>query len=188
VPAGKCSHGGAADLTSAAVPRGGISKDKRRPDNKAFHDAAVNTAISASLQLLEDIRGAAGDNAFLRWHFIHTVDMCASELAVCPGPVTNVAQFPLCLFVTMTSSSRMMGIARSAVVCFVIDTTGSMSDDIEAARKVVYDIIDSKKGTQDEPSEYILVPFNDPGKVACVPTHWAVLQYSVIFFCHEMTL
>lgn len=57
----------------------------------------------------------------------------------------------------------MMGIDRSSVVCFVIDTTGSMSDDIEAARSVMYKIIDSKKGTQDEPSEYILVPFNDPG-------------------------
>lgn len=56
----------------------------------------------------------------------------------------------------------MMGIARSSVVCFVIDTTGSMSDDIDEARAVVYEIIDSKKGTQDEPSEYILVPFNDP--------------------------
>lgn len=57
---------------------------------------------------------------------------------------------------------RMMGIARSSVLCFVIDTTGSMSDDIDEARAVVYEIIDSKKGTQDEPSEYILVPFNDP--------------------------
>lgn len=62
-------------------------------------------------------------------------------------------------------SYRMMGIARSSVVCFVIDTTGSMYDDIVEARKLVYEIIDSKKGTQDEPSEYILVPFNDPSKV-----------------------
>lgn len=57
----------------------------------------------------------------------------------------------------------MMGIARSSVLCFVIDTTGSMADDIAQARKIVHDIIDSRKGTQDEPSEYILVPFNDPG-------------------------
>ncbi|XP_071359311.1 von Willebrand factor A domain-containing protein 7-like [Trachinotus anak] len=57
---------------------------------------------------------------------------------------------------------RMMGIARSSVVCFVIDTTGSMSDEIDEARELVYRIIDSRKGTQDEPSEYILVPFNDP--------------------------
>lgn len=58
----------------------------------------------------------------------------------------------------------MVGIARPSALCFVIDTTGSMSDDIDAARQITYDIIDSKKGTQDEPSEYILVPFNDPGK------------------------
>ncbi|CAL8331383.1 unnamed protein product [Merluccius merluccius] len=121
-PKGKCSHGGAGDLTSAVVPRGGISKDERRPDNGAFHAAAVKLATSASLQLLEDIRGAAGDSDFL----------------------------------------RLMGIARSAVVCFVVDTTGSMSDDIAEARSVIYDIINSRKGTQDEPSEYILVPFNDP--------------------------
>lgn len=57
----------------------------------------------------------------------------------------------------------MMGIARASVVCFVVDTTGSMSDDIDEARSVIYEIINSKKGTQDEPSEYILVPFNDPG-------------------------
>ncbi|KAI3352264.1 hypothetical protein L3Q82_005241 [Scortum barcoo] len=121
-PKGKCSHGGASDLTGTAAPRGGISKDERRPDNVALHTAAVKAATEASLELLEDIRSAAGDKDFL----------------------------------------RMMGIARSSVVCFVIDTTGSMSDDIEEARSIVYEIIDSKKGTQDEPSEYILVPFNDP--------------------------
>ncbi|XP_034544326.1 von Willebrand factor A domain-containing protein 7 [Notolabrus celidotus] len=121
-PKGKCSHGGEGDLTGTSVPRGGISKDERRSDNVAFHNAAVNAATAASLQLLQDIRLAAGNNDFL----------------------------------------RMMGIARSSVVCFVIDTTGSMKDDINEARSVVYEIIDSKKGTQDEPSEYILVPFNDP--------------------------
>ncbi|CAJ1052976.1 von Willebrand factor A domain-containing protein 7 [Xyrichtys novacula] len=121
-PKGKCSHGGAGDLSSTAVPRGGISKDERRSDNIAFHNAAVNAATAATLQLLQDIRFAAGDNDFL----------------------------------------RMMGIARSPVVAFVIDTTGSMKDDIDEARSVVFEIIDSKKGTQDEPSEYILVPFNDP--------------------------
>ncbi|KAG8015079.1 von Willebrand factor A domain-containing protein 7, partial [Nibea albiflora] len=131
-PKGKCSHGGAGDLTSAAVPRGGISKDERRSDNVAFHNAAVNAATAASLQLLDDIRLAAGDNDFLRYG------------------------------VQILQTSQMLGIARSSVVCFVIDTTGSMRDDIAEARAVVYEIIDSKKGTQDEPSEYILVPFNDP--------------------------
>ncbi|XP_056625168.1 von Willebrand factor A domain-containing protein 7 [Triplophysa dalaica] len=57
---------------------------------------------------------------------------------------------------------RLMGIASSVVLAFVIDTTGSMVYDIVEAKRVAYNIIDSKKGTQDEPSEYILVPFNDP--------------------------
>ncbi|RVE75670.1 hypothetical protein OJAV_G00001080 [Oryzias javanicus] len=121
-PKGKCSHGGPTDMTSSVIPRGGISKDERRSDNRNFHDAAVKAATAASSQLLEDIRVVVGNNDFL----------------------------------------RMMGIARASVLCFVIDTTGSMSDDINEARSVVYKIIDSKKGTQDEPSEYILVPFNDP--------------------------
>ncbi|KAK6324587.1 hypothetical protein J4Q44_G00039290 [Coregonus suidteri] len=121
-PKGKCSHGGAADLTSSEVPRGGISKDERRSDNMALHTAAITVATTATLQLLDDIRGAAGDNDYLRF----------------------------------------MGIARSSVVAFVIDTTGSMKDDILEAKRVVNEIIDSKKGTQDEPSQYILVPFNDP--------------------------
>ncbi len=64
---GKCSHGGAADLTSSAVPRGGINKDERRTDNAAFHDAAVKAATDASLQLLDDIRLAVGNNEFLRY-------------------------------------------------------------------------------------------------------------------------
>lgn len=64
---GKCSHGGAADLTSTAAPRGGINKDESRPDNVALHNAAVNAATAASLQLLEDIRSAAGDKDFLRY-------------------------------------------------------------------------------------------------------------------------
>lgn len=57
-----------------------------------------------------------------------------------------------------------MGIARSAVLAFVIDTTGSMSQEIAEAKRLSNVIIDKKKGTQDEPSEYILVPFNDPGE------------------------
>ncbi|KAK2909106.1 hypothetical protein Q8A67_004943 [Cirrhinus molitorella] len=121
-PQGKCSHGGATDLSSTQNPRGGINKDERQSHNADMHNNAVNLAAEATLELLEDIRGAIGNKDYL----------------------------------------RLMGIARSAVLAFVIDTTGSMADDIAEAKRVAFSIIDSKKGTQDEPSEYILVPFNDP--------------------------
>lgn len=53
-------------MTSTQVPRGGISKDERRADNAVLHDAAVAVATQATLELLEDIRGAAGNKEFLR--------------------------------------------------------------------------------------------------------------------------
>ncbi|XP_067260115.1 von Willebrand factor A domain-containing protein 7-like [Chanodichthys erythropterus] len=121
-PKGKCSHGGKTDVSSTQNPRGGISKDERHSYNADLHNNAVNLASEATLELLEDIRGAIGNKDYL----------------------------------------RLMGIARSAVLAFVIDTTGSMAKEIAEAKRVAFNIIDSKKGTQDEPSEYILVPFNDP--------------------------
>uniref|UniRef100_W5L3X1 von Willebrand factor A domain containing 11 n=1 Tax=Astyanax mexicanus TaxID=7994 RepID=W5L3X1_ASTMX len=65
---------------------------------------------------------------------------------------------------------RLLGITRSSVVCFVIDTTGSMRDDIAQVRKLTADIINNNVGTPDEPSLYILVEFNDPDVKAPVST------------------
>ncbi|GAA6098474.1 von Willebrand factor A domain-containing protein 7-like [Tachysurus ichikawai] len=51
---------------------------------------------------------------------------------------------------------------QTSVLSFVVDTTGSMSDDIDEVKRVTLSIIDGKVGTASQPSEYILVPFNDP--------------------------
>nr|XP_019952836.1 PREDICTED: von Willebrand factor A domain-containing protein 7-like [Paralichthys olivaceus] len=61
-----------------------------------------------------------------------------------------------------TTFLQLMGINKGKALCFVIDTTGSMSDDIATVRIVTTAIINSRVGTEDEPSVYILVPFNDP--------------------------
>lgn len=53
-----------------------------------------------------------------------------------------------------------MGFAQTSVLCFVIDTTGSMGDDIAEVQRVTSYITDTMR---DIVSEYILVPFNDPG-------------------------
>uniref|UniRef100_A0AAX7TYP7 von Willebrand factor A domain containing 11 n=1 Tax=Astatotilapia calliptera TaxID=8154 RepID=A0AAX7TYP7_ASTCA len=61
-----------------------------------------------------------------------------------------------------TNFMRLMGLSQSPVLCFVIDTTGSMRNEIDEAKRVSFEIIDRKRGTGQEPSGYILVPFNDP--------------------------
>uniref|UniRef100_A0A8C6T049 von Willebrand factor A domain-containing protein 7-like n=1 Tax=Neogobius melanostomus TaxID=47308 RepID=A0A8C6T049_9GOBI len=57
---------------------------------------------------------------------------------------------------------RMMGVSPGKALCFVIDTTGSMGFDIEAVQHVTSTIISNLQGSINEPSVYILVPFNDP--------------------------
>ncbi|KAI4895400.1 hypothetical protein NFI96_022023, partial [Prochilodus magdalenae] len=121
--AGKCSHGGFFDSTSRKEPKGGINKDTVESEHGFLHIKAVEVAIAATRELLEDIKAAVGGSEFL----------------------------------------RLMGLTQASVLCFVIDTTGSMSDDIAEVRRVTSSIIDSKAGTARQNSEYILVPFNDPG-------------------------
>lgn len=123
-PSGKCSHGGAVDQTSTIEPTGGINKDSLDASHGHLHLDAANLAIAATSQLLEDIRGAAGDKSFL----------------------------------------EMLGIFKgsSKALCFVIDVTNSMRDDIDVVKTATTNIINSEVGTDNEPSVYILVPFSDP--------------------------
>ncbi|XP_034148968.1 von Willebrand factor A domain-containing protein 7-like isoform X2 [Esox lucius] len=124
-PKGKCSHGGFLDSTSLQKPTGGINKDASGSIHGYLHAKAAEVAGAATRELLQDIRGAAGDRDFL----------------------------------------RMMGIYTNgtSVLCFVIDTSSSMTEDIDAVRKMISFIIDSKRGTADQLSAYILVPFKDSG-------------------------
>ncbi|KAK7925739.1 hypothetical protein WMY93_008049 [Mugilogobius chulae] len=122
IGAGKCSHGGFPDTSALFSPKGGINKDTSTSSHGHLHDKAATVAVAASSELLNDVRGAAGDREFL----------------------------------------RMLGIVSGNALCFVIDTTGSMGDDIAAVREATAEIINKRLGTTDEPSVYILVPFNDP--------------------------
>uniref|UniRef100_A0AAV2JD29 von Willebrand factor A domain-containing protein 7-like n=1 Tax=Knipowitschia caucasica TaxID=637954 RepID=A0AAV2JD29_KNICA len=58
---------------------------------------------------------------------------------------------------------RMMGVGSGKAIIFVIDTTQSMVSDIVFIRLVTIMTIQQLEGTENEPSVYILVPFNDPG-------------------------
>lgn len=64
---GKCSHGGLLDKTRKRDPVGGINKDSFTSDHGTLHKKAANLAVDATMELLEDIRLAAGDRNFLRY-------------------------------------------------------------------------------------------------------------------------
>ncbi|XP_056673873.1 von Willebrand factor A domain-containing protein 7 isoform X3 [Monodelphis domestica] len=59
--------------------------------------------------------------------------------------------------------SRLMQISPASSLSFVLDTTGSMGEEINAAKIQARRIIDQRRGGPMEPTHYILVPFHDPG-------------------------
>ncbi|XP_018416130.1 PREDICTED: von Willebrand factor A domain-containing protein 7 [Nanorana parkeri] len=65
--------------------------------------------------------------------------------------------------VTDNSMLRLLGVSAFPALSFVLDTTGSMGEEITSARLQSHHIIQRQRGTLLQPDYYILVPFHDPG-------------------------
>ncbi|XDA87422.1 hypothetical protein R6Z07M_016782 [Ovis aries] len=59
--------------------------------------------------------------------------------------------------------SRLLDITPASSLSFVLDTTGSMGEEISAAKIQARHIVEQRRGTPMEPTHYVLVPFHDPG-------------------------
>ena len=62
--------------------------------------------------------------------------------------------------VTDRQYKNLLGIGPT--LAFAIDTTGSMGSAIASVRAASINIVDTRLGTDQEPSKYVLTPFNDP--------------------------
>ncbi|TWW75015.1 von Willebrand factor A domain-containing protein 7 [Takifugu flavidus] len=124
-----------------------------KPKGKCSHGGAVDQT-----SLIEPKGGINKDTLESNHGFLHND---AANLAI-------AATSELLEDIRMAAGDRpfleMLGISKrsSRALGFLIDTTKSMSDDIEAVRNATNAIVDSEVGTENEPSVYILVPFNDP--------------------------
>lgn len=58
---------------------------------------------------------------------------------------------------------RLLDITPASSLSFVLDTTGSMGEEITAAKIQARHISEQRRGGPMEPAHYVLVPFHDPG-------------------------
>jgi uncharacterized repeat protein (TIGR01451 family) len=61
---------------------------------------------------------------------------------------------------TTKKLDKLFGVNRG--LAFSVDTTGSMGSSIAGVRQELINIVNSRRGTDLEPSKYVLMPFNDP--------------------------
>jgi len=144
-PRGKCSHGGFLD--NSASDGQGINKDSSSCNifplgsispHHRWHEEAARLAKDATKQFIrDDIRAA-----------------------ITPGQLKNLlgAGSGTLAFVIDTT-----GNGAGSTLPNSIDTTEGMGPIIDAVREQAIQIVNARLGTDEEPSEYVLVPFNDPG-------------------------
>jgi von Willebrand factor A domain-containing protein 7 len=63
--------------------------------------------------------------------------------------------------ITVTQLKALLG--AGPTLAFAIDTTGSMGSIIAGVRNSAINIVNRRLGTDEEPLQYVLAPFNDPG-------------------------
>lgn len=59
---------------------------------------------------------------------------------------------------------KLLNLDVGTSLTFVIDTTGSMSDEIQAVKDQTIELVNTNSGTCLAAFKYVVVPFNDPGK------------------------
>ncbi|KAL7986349.1 hypothetical protein Chor_011515 [Crotalus horridus] len=141
-PIGKCSHGGRFDESRHQEPRGGINKDSASSffsPHHYLHQKAARLAQEASIHFLEKLWREIGSREFMR-------------LAI---------GSPMAIFNDISRISSDSLVPKLGL-SFVMDTTGSMGEEISAAKFQAREIIERRQGTPQQPDFYLLVPFHDP--------------------------
>ena len=94
-----------------------------------------------------------------RADFIEPTDCALDD---CPAVISEPCHFFACLEISVTKF--IMGFGNSAdnqpCIGFIVDTTGSMGEEIAAAKRIILQFI---KSQADSTVCYLLVPFNDYG-------------------------
>jgi hypothetical protein len=139
-PRGKCSHGGPLDKSAKGLSGEGINKDSNgrsvSPHN-FLHTEAAAVAKEATKQFIRDIQAA----------------VTPSQLKLLLGDGSGTLTF----VVDTTGNGGGSTLANS------IGTTEGMGSIIDAVKEQAIQIVNARLGTDEEPSKYVLVPFNDPG-------------------------
>ena len=143
-PPGKCSHGGFTD--KSAHDKEGINKDSSKclipalgtvSPHSFLHEIAADVAKEATKQFIRDIKAA----------------VTLSQLKLLLGDGSGTLTF----VIDTTANGAGSRSANST------GTTEGMGSIIDAVKEQAIQIVNARVGTDEEPSKYVLVPFNDPG-------------------------
>ncbi|XP_075871301.1 von Willebrand factor A domain-containing protein 7 isoform X1 [Nelusetta ayraudi] len=139
---------------SKLLTTGYFGSDPPKPPGKCSHGGILDQ--SRSLEAKGGINKDSGSPLFSPHHYLH------QEAARLAGEATLSLLLDLRDTVSHKTFLRLFSVGQAPALVFVMDTTGSMFEEITAARLRAHSIIQSRASGAGEPSSYVLVPFHDP--------------------------
>ena len=124
-----------------------------KPAGKCSHGGVTDS--SAKGLFGEGINKDSTDCEFSPHNFLHTQAVAVAKEA------TKQFIRDIKAMVTQKQIKELLGVGPTLSIA--IDTTGSMGSIIEGVKQQAIQIVDARLGTDEEPSKYVLSPFNDPG-------------------------
>ncbi|XP_075835553.1 von Willebrand factor A domain-containing protein 7 isoform X2 [Microtus pennsylvanicus] len=142
-------------LDSTLLTSGYFGMDPPKPPGKCSHGGYFDQSSS------QPPRGGINkDSTSPRFSPHHTLHLPAAEVAL----LASIEAFSLLRSRLGDGGfSRLLDITPASSLSFVLDTTGSMGEEINAAKIQARRIMEQRQGGPMEPSFYVLVPFHDPG-------------------------
>jgi hypothetical protein len=121
-----------------------------RPAGKCRHGGADGT-----LGFTEGINKDSFDCKFSPHNSLHAVAANAA--------IAGTKQFIRDIKDEVTPRQLKLLLGVGPTLAIAIDTTGSMGSIINSVKQQAIQIVNGRLGTDEEPSKYVLAPFNDPG-------------------------
>ncbi|KAM7399629.1 hypothetical protein PAMP_018882 [Pampus punctatissimus] len=140
---------------SQLLTTGYFSTSRPKPQGKCSHGGILDS--SRYMDAKGGINKDSTSPLFSPHHYLHV------EAATLATEATLTVLRDLRDTVGHKTFLKLFSVKQVPALVFVIDTTGSMFEEITAARLRAFSIIQSRANGPDQPSIFLLVPFHDPG-------------------------
>ncbi|XP_060901829.1 von Willebrand factor A domain-containing protein 7 isoform X2 [Labrus mixtus] len=140
---------------SQLLTTGYFSTFPKKPQGKCSHGGILDS--SRYMGAKGGINKDSTSPIFSPHHFLHV------EAATLATEATLSVLRDLRDTVGHNTFLRLFSVKQVPALVFVMDTTGSMFEEITAARLRVHSIIQSRTRSTEHPGTFLLVPFHDPG-------------------------
>ncbi|XP_012738317.2 von Willebrand factor A domain-containing protein 7 isoform X1 [Fundulus heteroclitus] len=142
------------EMNSNLLTTGYTSSYPLKPKGKCSHGGVLDRSRHQSPR--GGINKDSNSPIFSPHHYLHV------EAAALAANATQMALRDLKDTVGPKAFLKLFSVRQAPALVFVMDTTGSMFEEITAARLRAHSIIQSRANSARQPGSFLLVPFHDP--------------------------